>query len=216
MLRTTHDEMLPQGWWGQLWAGIYSHFFWLYMPCLPCRTVVSLPCMTLSCQWDSLLQESLLESHFPTASITIPVSHCLLSHPQMCTDPCRGLIAPREGKIQEQHQLIANFVLLGRFVLAAWSNDEFIESTGAHVKSGCGEWRDDRKQRQTLWHVLLCIIQQVLVRSLSCWSSLLEQYLKGFFRCSEHFLCSDQGVAAQEQNRGAADISVKHQFDELW
>lgn len=90
------------------------------------HSMVSLLGMALASQWDSLLQESLLESHLPIVSITISVSlpSCIPTH----ADPSGGLIAPRKGKVQEQHQQILNSVLLGRFVLAAWSSDEFIES----------------------------------------------------------------------------------------
>lgn len=79
--------------------------------------------------------------------------------------------------MQEQHQLISNSALLGRFVLAAWSSDEFTESTALHMKPGCGEWRDGRKRGQALQGVLMYIIQQVLVRSPPCCPiSLLEEY----------------------------------------
>lgn len=79
--------------------------------------------------------------------------------------------------MQEQHQLISNSVLLGRFVLAAWRGDEFTVSTAPHVKPGYGEWRDGRKKGQTLQHVVMYVILQVLVRSPSCCPiSLLEEY----------------------------------------
>lgn len=74
-------------------------------------------------------------------------------------------LLPGREKIQEQHQLISNSVLLGRFVLSACSGGEFIESTAPHVEPGCGEWREGGKRGQILQHVVMYIIQQVLVRS---------------------------------------------------